>query len=920
MFTDTPSSCSVAVVDRGPKGSGVFVRLATGSVILLSAVSLALAAESWAAIKKTTHVEAQDLGPALELLAKEHGFQILYRTEVVRGVHVRSLDGLLTTEEALHRLLAGTDLTYRYLGEKAITIVPVALTQDSGAPTADADAHAEAGREGTNQQEHADLRPETSKIRLHLAQAGVGQGVPQPPAARDAAAPDSDIQVEEVTVTALRRSETLQSAPLSIAALSSDTLTHMGANQINDYYRQIPNLNATAATGGANRLSIRGVTAAGEATVGVYYDETPVTGPSGTTSDPGGYAADLDLFDVERVEVLRGPQGTLYGASSMAGTLKIIFNKPNYSAFQFATEDQVSSTQNGSVGYFYKGMVNMPLITDELAVRIVGYDQQRPGWIDSTHFGTQDVNNEGNEGLRALAGFTPGPNTTITSTLLYQKSSAKDLQGWYPSVGTYETNLPDEMPFTTETDLFNLTGKQNLGFGTLTTTGSFYKYSFLRSSDFTTVALQDSTSPAGCKEYFQQATACTPAQLSSFTTYVLGQTPILAFQPAFVRSQDYEARLSSNDDAVPAWLQWTIGTFFERRYDRITSQNVSANAADGAVIEPLEFSALRFVQTDERQVAGFGEVSVKPVEKLTLTAGVRYYDYHKTTGGQVLLSGSIFQTHAGPYTSETTTANGALEKFNLSYELAQGVMTYATASKGFRPGGANDIPALPANLISYKADSLWNYELGLKSSWLENRLTLNTAVFDEEWSSMQTSATTANGLYSFITNAGKARIRGTEVELNAVPYRGLTLSAGVGYVDAKLTQNQSTSAVLVTASTGLAGDRIPNTPEWTASTSAEYKWPLAGDLNGLLRADFAYTGDEQATFAKIDPNYTTYGGFGTVNLRAGIQADRWEASFFCQNASNRIGSTAVSSGNGFKDLSYGIPPRTMGLTFRYAIE
>jgi outer membrane receptor protein involved in Fe transport len=193
-------------------------------------------------------------------------------------------------------------------------------------------------------------------------------------------------------------------------------------------------------------------------------------------------------------------------------------------------------------------------------------------------------------------------------------------------------------------------------------------------------------------------------------------------------------------------------------------------------------------------------------------------------------------------------------------------------------------------------------------------------VFDEEWTDMQTSAQTANGLYSFITNAGKARIRGTEVELNAVPYRGLSLSAGVGYTDAKLTQNQSTAAVLVTAATGRAGDRIPNTPLWTASSSAEYKWPLADALNGLLRADFAYTGDEHATFAKTDPNYTTYGGFGSVNLRAGIQADHWEASFFCQNASNRVGSTSVSNGNGFRNLSFGIPPRTMGLMVRYAFE
>lgn len=883
-----------------------------------------------------TALPPQSLADALDVFSRTTGYQVVYRADLTVGVSTPGADAGLSVIDTLRQLLRGTGLGFKFINDRTIAIVRLPASEPShpppsdrsihpverSPPTSDAGAPTSAAATGTTGDKEVRHRGFWGRIAGlftvcgSLAAAGGA-------CAQDAAAPaasDSDIQLQEVTVTALRRSESLQSAPLSIAALSSDALTQMGANQINDYYRQIPNLNVTAGTGGANRLSIRGVTAAGEATVGVYYDETPVTGPSATTSDPGGYAADIDLFDVERVEVLRGPQGTLYGASSMAGTLKIIFNKPNYTGFQFATEDQVSSTQNGSVGYFYKGMVNMPIITDELAVRIVGYDQQRPGWIDNTILGTQDVNNEDNRGVRALLGFTPGPNTTITSTLLYQKSSAKDMQGWYPSVGTYETNLPDELPFTTETDLFNLTGKQNVGFATLTTTASFYKYSFQRSSDFTVVAVQDSTSAAGCKEYFQQTTACTPAQMSAFTSFALSRTPVLAFQPAFLRSQDYEARLSSNDDAVPSWLQWTVGTFFENRFDHITSQNDSANPANGAVIEPLVVNTSRFVQTSERQVAGFGELSVKPVEKLTFTAGVRYYDYHKTTGGQVLLSGPIFLTHAGPYTGVTTTANGALEKFNVSYELAQGVMTYATASKGFRPGGANNIPGLPANLISYKADSLWNYELGLKSSWLDNRLTLNTAVFDEEWSSMQTSAQTANGLYSFITNAGKARIRGTEMELNAVPYRGLTLSAGVGYVDAKLTQNQATSALLVTAATGLAGDRIPNTPEWTASTSAEYKWPLAGDLNGLVRADFAYTGDEQATFAKIDPNYTTYGGFGTVNLRAGVQADRWEASFFCQNASNRIGSTAVSDGNGFKNLSYGIPPRTMGLTFRYAIE
>ncbi len=271
-------------------------------------------------------------------------------------------------------------------------------------------------------------------------------------------------------VTALRRTSTVQSAPLSIVALSGDTLAKAGATQLNDYFRQVPNLNVTAGQGGNNRISIRGVNSAGEATVGLYYDETPVTGPSGTSQDSGAVAADLNLFDVERVEVLRGPQGTLYGASSMAGTLRVIFNKPDYRGYDFASEAQVSSTHHGSMGYFFKGMINAPIVSDMLAVRLVSYYEQRPGWIDNVRFGTKNVDDQTNWGLRGLIGLKPDELTTITATLIYQKSTASDRQGWYPSVGRYKTNSPAVLPFDTEMQLYNLKADREFGFATLTAT------------------------------------------------------------------------------------------------------------------------------------------------------------------------------------------------------------------------------------------------------------------------------------------------------------------------------------------------------------------------------------------------------------------------------------------------------------------
>jgi outer membrane receptor protein involved in Fe transport len=722
----------------------------------------------------------------------------------------------------------------------------------------------------------------------------------------------------DIVVTALHRASTVQTTPLSIAAISGDTLAKTGATQMTDYFRQVPNLNVTASQGGSNRISIRGVNAAGEATVGLYYDETPVTGPSGTTQDSGGVAADMNLFDVERVEVLRGPQGTLYGSSSMAGTLRIIFNKPDYKKYDAATEEQVSSTAHGSMGYFFKGMVNIPIITDKLAVRVVAYDEKRPGWIDNVRFGTKDINDSTNWGVRGLIGYKPDDKTTITAMLTYQKSSAKDQQGWYPGVGLYQTNSPAQLPFNTRMQLYNLKGDRALGFATLTATASYYKYQFLRAYDFSASTAAYANSTAACPGYYGQSTACSTAQFSAYQANGLAQLPAIGYQPAYVRSQNYEVRLAS-DDHMPAWLQWTVGSYFEKRHDHIDSQTVSGDPATGAVYMPLRYFSYRYVETDERQIAGFGEVSLKPLPGLTITGGARYYDYQKTTSGQSYLGNVYTGSVAAPYTSVQASANGWLEKANVSYKVNQRVMVYTSASKGFRPGGANNIPVLPANLLAYKADSLWNYEIGLKSSWLDNHLIVNGAIFDVEWSNMQTAARTADGLYSFLTNAGKARIRGGEIDITARPIRGITLTGAAGYSNAHLTQDQSNSAVLVTTSTGKNGDLIPNTPAWTASSSAAYNWAINSRIDGMVRVDFAYTGAMQSTFRKTDPYYTAYGNYATVNLRAGIEKDRWGVYVFCQNIGDKVGNVGVTNGFGYTGLTYSIQPRTIGLNVHFGL-
>lgn len=720
----------------------------------------------------------------------------------------------------------------------------------------------------------------------------------------------------DIVVTALRRDSTLQETPISIAALSGDTLRDMGSSDLSGYFRQVPNLNVTQGQIGSSRISIRGVNAAGEATVGLYYDETPVTGPSGTTQDPGSVAANLNLFDVERVEVLRGPQGTLYGASSMAGTLRIIFKKPDASTYETAAEAEASAIDGGGTGYGAKAMVNMPIVEDKLAVRLVGYYQKKPGFIDNVRYGDKNINDNTARGVRALIGYEPGPDTTVTATAIYEKSKADDLQGWYPQVGRYKTDSRVRLPFRSEMQLYNLKADQDFGFATLTATGTYYKFNIVRAVDFTPAVAALGSLPSTCSAYYGQSAACSADQQSDFSDYASSVLPAIGYQPAWLKSQNYEVRLASNGTN---FIDWTIGGYYEHRKDHIDSNTTSVSPVDGSVPDPLRNLSYRYVETKVRQLAGFGEVTLHPTDKLSLTGGLRYYDYTKTTGGEATLASPLTGSVLANYSREKASANGLIQKFNISYNFTPDFMAYASAAKGFRPGGANNIPILPDNLIAYDADSLWNYEAGVKTSWLGGDVIFNAAVFQIDWSNMQLSARTADGLYSFLTNAGAARIRGGEVDLTVRPLSGLSLSVSGGYTDGKLTEDQANEDILVTASSGKKGDRLSNSPKWSGAASAAYKWALSDRFDGLLRADFAYTGKMKSNVSRTDPYLTYYGDYATLNLRAGVENETWGMAVYVNNVTDTVGNVSQTNGFGYSNLTFSIQPRTFGVNFHFAM-
>jgi len=729
--------------------------------------------------------------------------------------------------------------------------------------------------------------------------------------------------IEEIVVTALKRSTTVQTTPISISAVTEKSLQALGASGIQDYFRTVPNLQVEGNSPTSRRLTLRGVRSAGEATVGLYYDETPLTGPAGTTADASSTSADVNLFDAERIEVLRGPQGTLYGSGSMGGTLRVILNKPDSSRYAGAVEAQGTAQKSGGQGYSVKGMVNVPLIEDKLAARLVLYKAEQGGYIDDVLLKKKDINDQHSSGGRLMLGFTPTENLTINATGLFQKTTLDGQNSWYPALGKkdYATNARVIAPTEDNLRMYNVTAKWDLNFATVTATSSYYKWSLLRNSDYSPTLSGNRANATSCSNYIAGGPApagstnpaCNAAQMAQFTAYADSRIPGALYQPMGLTSWNHELRM--NGSLFEDKVDWTAGVYLEDREDYIESQVAKADAATGA-INPNDLTAWRHVGTDTKQTAFFGEVAYKPIEKLTLTAGVRRFNYDKTVSGQVLISNFITQSYKGAPASVDASADGWVSKFNASYQVTSDVMVYGLAAKGFRPGGANNIPGLASALLAYSPDSLWNYETGVKSQWFDRRLTLNAAAYQIDWSNMQISATSANGAFSYLTNAGKARIKGFEVEAVARPIRGLTLQATAAWVDAQLTEDQANSTILITGSTGLRGDKFPNVADFSGSASAEYSWPLKGDLNGLLRADYAYVGESASQFRPTYRYYEKQGDYGYANLRGGVEGPDWGAYLFVNNVTNEVGLMSVSSALNNKQQVVSINPRTAGFQVR----
>jgi iron complex outermembrane recepter protein len=848
--------------------------LRLASVCGASLIVLAYAGSAWA----QQRMFAVPAGPAVKAIptfAKQAGLQIVAPAESLAEIRTSAIEGRMDARIALGKLLKGARLEIASDEGSVVILRPTRTT-----------------------------RPTLEPVALKAA---VAAQAAAPAAAPTQSEPET---IDEILVTALKRGTTIQTTPISISAISGETLANAGVQSIADLGKSTPGLTFVDAGPSNRRVVIRGIQTAGEATVGVYYDEAPVSGAVGSGNDAGRNTPELRLFDVDRVEVLRGPQGTLYGAGSMGGTLRIIYKKPEQD-YAGAIDASLADISGGGLAHEINGMINLPLVADKLAARAVVFSREDDGYVDSLTLRTKDINYSKSSGGRLMLRATPSPSFTIDAAAFYQTTDAH-YGTWDLAAGPYNSTARSRLPIEDELQLYSITANWDVGFADLIGTATHFRRELngtLDTSDFVPLL----ASAAACQRIIGGGAACTTAQLQAFQADAAATTAAI-WQQQDVTNDTAEVRLVSKDDKP---LKWAVGAYLSDRDTYVDNPFQRVDAATGARIEPPQYLTRRFIWDRLKQKAVFGEISYDATDKLNLTVGLRYFDYDKTISGQTTVPNALIGAAIVPLTTVTAPETGWVSKFNASYKFTPNHMLYLEAAQGFRPGGVNQVIGLAAALTPYASDSLWNYEAGFKTSWFDRRLHLNIDVYQIDWKDMQVNGNSVNGGYSFTSNAGAARVRGVELEVTATPLRGLDISAAASASDAHLTENQANSNI---TAPGRDGDRIPYVPTYTANVSAQYRWPMTDRFSALARVDANAVGPAASELRRTSTTYRRLDAYHLVNTRFGVEAPdgAWGVYAFVTNLLDdlAISTKSPSALSGFKTLVTSAPPRTVGVNLR----
>jgi iron complex outermembrane recepter protein len=763
------------------------------------------------------------------------------------------------------------------------------------------------------------------------------------PATEQPARPAAQREVEgdEIVVTATKRVENLQDVPIAITAFGTKTLEDNQVDSFDDYAKMVPSLSFKSAGPGSANVYFRGVASGENAnhsaslpSVGTYLDEQPITTITG--------ALDLHIFDIERVEALAGPQGTLYGASSQAGTIRIITNKPDTSGTYGEVGLEVNKIAHGDFGYTGEGFINLP-VSSNIAARVVAWYRRDGGYIDNIpgtrtypssgitisnddptdpdlDLAEDDYNDVYTYGARAALRIELNDNWTVTPQIMGQSQKTygsfaeesgldhlETMQFWYERVKDKWWQAA-------------LTVEGKIGNFDMTYAGSFLKRQIDGEFDYTDYSyFYDALAGYGVYWYDNDYNLIDPSQ------YIVSDDSM--------KKQSHELRFTSPADKR---LRLVGGLFYQRQTHNIEQNYIIDNLADFLAVPGTDDNIWLTKQLRvDRDYAAFGELSFDLTPELTLTAGGRYYKYKNSLEGFFGFNYANFDDFAsdpgysgnpqydctlfppptvgGPCNNvdKTTKDSGFVHRLNATWKPNDDLLLYATWSRGFRPGGINRRGFLPP----YKPDYLTNYEAGVKYSFGSGNH-INAAIYQENWDDIQLSFLGQNGLTE-IRNAGEARIRGFEADLLLRPMQGLSWSTGVAYNNAELRNDfcriandefdctidvdLDGSGVIgddpteINALLAEKGTRLPLTAKWKLNSRLRYEWDLQSDIRAHAQAAVTFEGNRRRDLRDFENSiYGNMNSYTQVDAAVGADKGPWSVDLYVKNLFDVRGQVAKS--------------------------
>lgn len=698
-------------------------------------------------------------------------------------------------------------------------------------------------------------------------------------------------QPGDIVVTAQKRDERLLDVPVSVTALQSSALASQNLNSLRDYFSQVPGLSYNGGAG-LTTLAVRGITTGrgNNPTVAVTIDDTPF-GSSSFAGYGDRITADLDPALLDRVEVLRGPQGTLYGANSLGGLVKYVTAAPDLTRpterFEFGAE----SVDRGGDAVFARGSLGTPVIEDRLAVRISGFYRQDPGFIDNTLAGVPDSNSGRSYGGRLAIRAKPVDGLSITLSALLQNLTGNDSPTEYlnldrtPTQGDLKSALSTSVtPYSFKDRLYQAHAVAELGIGDLTAITGYGESRYLTP--------QDSTDRfAGVLAAFGYA----------------GDRAVLS-NSIDTNKFTQEVRLASRGKHA---IDWLAGVFYTSE-STIALQSLDASRPTGAPDANLYTGN---IPSHYHDIAGFADLTYHVTPQFDVQVGSRlshnWQIYTETDAGP--LEGGV-DTYVTRFRDTAFTW-----LVSPRYRFSPDLMAYARVASGYRPGGPNThVGTIP---LSFGSDRTVNYEIGLKGQTLDRRVTFDADLFWVEWNNIQLGATDLNTGFIYSVNGSHARSRGIEGTVRMAIWKGATITANGAYTDARLTEGFP--AAVAASLSGKTGDRLPYSAKYTGNVSVEQDVALGSGITGYIGGLLTYNGQREAEFA---PNAATprvtVPGYVTLDLRGGARVGPIQANLFVRNLTDKRGETGATFRTpGLAASGYAVSvinPRTIGGSLSYA--